>query len=214
VQDGALATVSGARVGAELRLLAGEPDRLAALAALGELGIDAAIHPGLGLSDVATGQRALALLPSDGRADRVALALAARGVPAAELPDLLDALAFEASDRDAIAAAATRADALAGALSQAQRPSQVAAGVGGAGPELVALAGALGPTERAREWLTELRHVRLEIDGDALLAAGIPEGPAIGRGLAAALAGKLDGRASGREAELALALAAARGAGA
>ena len=53
--------------------------------------------------------------------------------------------------------------------------------------------------------------VRLEITGDDLIAAGIPEGPAIGRGLEAALSGKLDGEISGRDEELRIALAAARG---
>ncbi len=81
--------------------------------------------------------------------------------------------------------------------------------MGGAPAELVALAGALGPEEQAREWLEALRHVRLTIDGGDLIAAGVPQGPAIGRGLRAALAAKLDGRASGREQELAAALAAA-----
>jgi hypothetical protein len=65
------------------------------------------------------------------------------------------------------------------------------------------------------EWLdryaTELRLVRLEIGGHDLIAAGIPEGPAVGRGLEAALSGKLDGEISGRDSELRIALAAARG---
>ena len=52
--------------------------------------------------------------------------------------------------------------------------------------------------------------MRLEIDGDDLMAAGVPQGPAIGRGLGAALAAKLDGQVSGREAELAEALRGAR----
>ncbi len=73
----------------------------------------------------------------------------------------------------------------------------------------MALAGALGPERQARDWLDELRHVRLSIDGSDLLAAGVPEGPAIGRGLRAALAAKLDGGANGREQELAAALNAA-----
>jgi hypothetical protein len=38
----------------------------------------------------------------------------------------------------------------------------------------------------------------------------LPEGPAIGAGLAAALAAKLDGRAAGRDRQLAEALRAAR----
>ncbi|HKQ17048.1 MAG TPA: hypothetical protein VJS87_00790, partial [Solirubrobacterales bacterium] len=57
-----------------------------------------------------------------------------------------------------------------------------------------------------REW----SRVGLEIDGDDLLAAGIPRGPAVGAGLAAALERKLDGEIDGgREAELAAALEAA-----
>ena len=55
--------------------------------------------------------------------------------------------------------------------------------------------------------------MRLEIDGDDLLAAGVQPGPAVGAGLAAARAAKLDGRAEGREAELAAALEGAGGPG-
>lgn len=60
------------------------------------------------------------------------------------------------------------------------------------------------------DWAGRLRHVRLDISGEDLLAAGIPQGPAIGRGLAAALDAKLDGRASGRQEELEAALSSAR----
>jgi len=206
----ALDTVSGPRIGAELRLLAREGDPLPALGATGTLGIGDAIEPGFGLGDEDLARRSLELLPADGRRDLLALALTARTVPADRLGPLLERLAFEASDRDAITAAATRADEVADGLGAASRPSALASAVSGSGPELVALAGALGPADPAREWLERLRHVKLEIDGADLLAAGVPEGPAIGRGLRAALAAKLDGHASGREAELAQALAAAR----
>lgn len=68
---------------------------------------------------------------------------------------------------------------------------------------------------RGAEWLDryaeEWRHVHLEITGEDLIAEGIPEGPAIGHGLEAAISGKLDGELSGRDAELQIALAAARG---
>ena len=127
----------------------------------------------------------------------------------AELPGLLDSLAFEADDRDAIVGTASRAEELADALAAAETPSSIGMAAAGAPPELVALAGALGPERAARAWLGDLRHVRLAIDGRDLLAAGVPEGPAIGRGLRAALAAKLDERASGREQELAEALQAA-----
>jgi tRNA nucleotidyltransferase (CCA-adding enzyme) len=75
-------------------------------------------------------------------------------------------------------------------------------------PIELALARALGA-----EWLDEYvgawRSVRLEIDGADLIEAGVPEGPALGRGLEAALRAKLDGEIGGREQELATALEAA-----
>jgi tRNA nucleotidyltransferase (CCA-adding enzyme) len=209
VAGGALATVSGARIGAELRLLARENDPVAAIAGLGELGIDRAIDPRFGITDVERARRALALLPGDGRRDVLALALAAADVPPADLEPLLDELAFPAGDRDAVLAAVSGAEPVAEALAGARRPSQLAAAVGRGSVELVALAGALGPEEPAREWLERLRLVRLEIDGDDLIAAGVPEGPGVGQGLRAALAAKLDGRIAGRESELGEALQAA-----
>ena len=210
---GAISTVSGSRIGAELRLLAREPDPVSALRCVGELGIAHAIHPALGLDDEPLARRALALLPDDGRRDLLVLALAARHVPPPELAYLLHMLAFEASDRQTIIAAATRSSTLARELERAGQPSEIADAVADAGPELVALAGALGPERAAREWLRELRHVRLEIGGNDLIEAGVREGPAIGVGLHAALSAKLDGRACGREAELREALQAARGSG-
>ena len=135
------------------------------------------------------------------------LAAAAPGVPRPELAELLDRLAFEAPTATRIVAAATGARTLGGALERARTPSEIAAAAAGAEPELVALAGALGPAlTPPLPWLDRLRHVRLEIDGQDLLAAGVPQGPLIGRALRAALAAKLDGRASGRDAELAEAL--------
>jgi tRNA nucleotidyltransferase (CCA-adding enzyme) len=209
VDGGALWTVGGSRLGAELRLLSREEDPVACLRCLRELGLDRAIHPQMGLGEETVARRALGLLPDDGRPDRLALALALRHVPAREVPVLLDRLAFPAPDRDAIVAAATRSEELARKLEAAGSASDVAAAAAGADPELVALAGALGPAEHARDWFGQLRHVRLEIDGTDLLAAGVAEGQAVGRGLRAALAAKLDGRAAGREQELAVALSAA-----
>jgi tRNA nucleotidyltransferase (CCA-adding enzyme) len=86
--------------------------------------------------------------------------------------------------------------------------------------EAVALATAYGAVERVlaraagADWLDDYlerwSEVRLEIDGGDLIAAGVSEGPAVGRGLAEAKRGKLDGEISGRKEELAAALAAAR----
>jgi tRNA nucleotidyltransferase (CCA-adding enzyme) len=88
-------------------------------------------------------------------------------------------------------------------------PSALAAAARSASPEARAIAWALGAgwlDDYEREW----RDARLEIGGEDLMAAGVPEGPAVGRGLSAALAAKLDGQVRGREQELEVALAAAR----
>ena len=59
-------------------------------------------------------------------------------------------------------------------------------------------------------WVTDLRACGLEISGDDLLAAGVPEGPAVGRALEETLRRKLDGLVSGRDEELETALQLAR----
>jgi tRNA nucleotidyltransferase (CCA-adding enzyme) len=91
-----------------------------------------------------------------------------------------------------------------------ERPSEAVRRAEPWDPAQLLVARALGA-----EWLDryaeELRHVRLEITGDDLIAEGIPEGPAIGEGLRAARSGKLDGEISGRDEELRIALAVARG---
>jgi tRNA nucleotidyltransferase (CCA-adding enzyme) len=55
--------------------------------------------------------------------------------------------------------------------------------------------------------LTTTRHVRLEIDGNDLIAAGVPEGPQVGARLAVALRRKREGALAGRAQELRAALA-------
>jgi tRNA nucleotidyltransferase (CCA-adding enzyme) len=212
VTGGSLATVSGARIGTELRLLAGEPDPVGAFLTLAELGVDEAITPGFGIRDPGRAElarRALALAPADGHPADIVMAVAAMDVRPEQLPALLDGWGFTAARRERIVAAALRSPAVAQALAAAARPSEIAAAARGGPVELVSLAGALGAPDAAGRWLEQLRHVRLAITGEDLLEAGVARGPAIGAGLAAALAAKLDGCGVGRAAELAEALRAA-----
>jgi tRNA nucleotidyltransferase (CCA-adding enzyme) len=88
-------------------------------------------------------------------------------------------------------------------------PSEIVRLVHGRSP-LELAAARLAGADWIDDYVRNLRHVRLEIDGDDLIAAGVPEGPAVGRGLAAALAARLDGQTSGRDDELRIALTAAR----
>ena len=60
----------------------------------------------------------------------------------------------------------------------------------------------------ARRWLDDLRHVRLQISGDDLLAAGVAEGPSSAGAWQAVLDLRLDGAlGADRDAELRAALA-------
>ena len=205
VEDGALETATPTRLGAELRLLTGEPQP-AAMCGLEAFGIGARLLPGFEV-DPDLIERAQRLAPHDARPELVALAACLLDASAPALAARLDALEFTARERDVVVAAATRARGLAPVLGGMEEASAIWTLLRREAPETVALAGALGAPDAARRWLEELRHRRLAITGDDLVAAGL-EGPAVGRGLDAATAAMLDGAAEEREAQLAAALAA------
>ncbi len=175
-----LATVSADRVAAELGKLAAEDDPRAGFELLDGWGLVALARGAGPLIDAAL--RVLERPAWDGVATRAATVLAAA--------------------RGSRPAAVALAEAEPGSASAA-----VAAARGREGVDLV-LARA-----RGAEWLDDYverwREVELEISGDDLIAAGVPEGPAVGRGLAAALRAKLDGEVRGRDEELRCALEAA-----
>lgn len=117
----------------------------------------------------------------------------------------------EASQAEAVIAAAmgpvgTEAEL---AAADPERPSQAVELARGHDAVELLLGRALGAS-----WLDKYvdtwRDVKLEIDGSDLLAAGVPEGPGMGRALATTLRQKLDGRLSGRDGELAAAIEAAK----
>jgi tRNA nucleotidyltransferase (CCA-adding enzyme) len=216
---GAIATVSRARVGTELRLALSEPDPVASLASLKGLGGLAALGAGLAL-DADLTAAALALLPADGHPQALLMAALLAGAreqgseqsePA--LHALLDGLEFPAVERERIMRSVLASRSLATQLARPHKPSQLHDALVAHPPEAVALAGAQAGEgtpgwQAAREWLQTLRNVRLAISGQDLLDEGIASGPEIGRRLAAALAAKLDGELEeGRAAELAAALA-------
>jgi tRNA nucleotidyltransferase (CCA-adding enzyme) len=136
------------------------------------------------------------------------------GVELAErVQELLETEAWrgEVEPAQAVLAAALGPEGEEAALARAKpsRPSEAVRLAAGHPPLELLLARALGA-----DWLDpyqlEWRRVELEIDGSDLIAAGVPQGPALGRGLEATLAAKLDGQVAGRERELEVALAAAR----
>ena len=188
-----LSTVSEDRAEAELIKLAGEPRARAGFELLDEWGV-VTLPEGAGpLIDAVAG--VLARGPWEGVADR---SLAVHAAATGRAPGAAGRL------RDLHGAARSLADA------SPDRPSaavELARGHGGI--ELV-LARALG-AEWLDRYVSEWEAVELEITGEDLLEAGIPEGPALGRGLDEALRRKLDGEVSGHDEELRAALDAARG---
>jgi tRNA nucleotidyltransferase (CCA-adding enzyme) len=176
-----LNTVSGDRVAAELGKLAAERAARRGFELLGEWGL-IELDPGAGQLI----ERVGALLsgsPWSEEAARPAALLAAVRGPGAAVREL--------------------------ASLEPESPSAAVTAARGHSAVDLALARALGG-EWLDRYVTEWRGVELAISGDDLMAAGVPEGPAVGRGLAAALRAKLDGEASGRDDELRIALDAAR----
>ena len=199
IAGGALDTVSGERLGAELRLLAREPQP-GAMEALARFGLGAALLPGFA-ADADFIARALALAP-DGRPPRPDRAggrgpVRSPGARPARVPGRRPpAAAGRGGARCAGGAAARDAAAIGGAARAAwgsrSRPR---------------CSPPRAERRRARRWIEEWRHVRPAIDGHDLVRAGL-QGPAVGAGLEAAAGALLDGRAPDRESQLAAALAA------
>jgi tRNA nucleotidyltransferase (CCA-adding enzyme) len=181
LHDADLSTVSGDRVEAELRRLAAEPEP--------RRGFELASRWGL-----------LALPEGAGELiERVAELVTRepwRGVVAAPDAVLAAARGRRAEEARTLAAAVPT------------QPSEAARLARGHCGVVLALGRALGG-EWLDRYVAEWRDVRLEIDGNDLIAEGVEQGPAVGRGLAAALDAKLDGEAAGRTDELRVALAAA-----
>ena len=207
VAGGAVDTVSGGRLGSELRLLLREPQP-EALLALERHGLGAAVmDPRLAVDPEAV-ETVLALCPAGARADLAALAACL--VDAGEPGPRLDRLEFTASEREVVVAA-SGARRLAERLARPISDPVLWRLLHRERPEAVAVAGALGrggaAEQAARRWLDAVRHRRLAITGDDFVAAGL-SGPAVGAALEAAQLAMLAGEAPGEAEQLAAGLAA------
>jgi tRNA nucleotidyltransferase (CCA-adding enzyme) len=176
-----LSTVSAQRVDAELRRIAAEEEPVPAVSLAADWGLVAVTKDQVQLLDAAL----------DAAREE---AWAGLTTPA----ELVVAVANGQLDTAAGLAAA----------SPGGPADAVEAAHGHSGTDLV-LAHAMG-AGWLRDYAIDWRHIRLEISGGDLLAEGVEEGPAVGRGLRAALRARLQGEASGRDDELRIALEAAR----
>jgi tRNA nucleotidyltransferase (CCA-adding enzyme) len=218
----ALHSVSGTRLGAELRLALDEPNPLAPLDELDRMGVLDAWEQGV-CFDRYLAATALDVLPGDG--DPELLLCASMVVSLMRTLDeytegsvwaFLHDIELPTGRAQRVFSAGVTANYAARWLDDAETTGDLLDLLEGASVEGLALAAAiaereLGPRSYTRrtieDWLERHRHIRLHITGEDLLAAGLPEGPEIGRRLERVFAMRMTGRVEeDREAELSAAL--------
>jgi tRNA nucleotidyltransferase (CCA-adding enzyme) len=130
-----------------------------------------------------------------------------------EVYEWLGRLRLRRSEQDLVAGAVTLGPLLAQRLGGTEpvAPSALFEQLSGQAVEVLLMAALLAPqdspvADRIETYLERIRDVRLEIGGEDLKQAGVPESPALGRALQQTLALKLDGFVSGRDEELRAAL--------
>jgi tRNA nucleotidyltransferase (CCA-adding enzyme) len=212
IEGGALGTLSGDRIGNELLLLLGEHEVRRAARRMRGLELDRALDPELEVDPQLVADATVIAEEVRARRSLSGLAALCAGAPQ-ELDLWLADLGLRAEARDAVSRAARVAPRLAAALREREHtPSELAALLRREPPEALALALAMrAPTDAILRWVNELSGVALDIGGDDLTAAGVPQGPAVGRALAETLRRKLDGLVDGRDDELRTALEIAGG---
>jgi tRNA nucleotidyltransferase (CCA-adding enzyme) len=212
--------LSSARLRDELLDILSEERLVAALERIAELGLDRAMHPRLDAGPesvrlIEHAERLMSVAPFEGavRPTLVRLACLCRRMSADEVYAWLEKLRLRRSDQDVVAGAVTVAPLLAERLSSegSTPPSELHESLAGQPLEVLLVAVLLAPDprqaeDRIRGYLERIRDTELEITGEDLRKAGVPESPELGRALKQTLALKLDGFVSGREEELAAAL--------
>lgn len=214
VAAGAPSTVSGRRIADELLDLLAERSALVAMDSMRALELDHALDP-LFEADEYVASRSLLDLPDGIRQDLLLMAVSCLRMPSAELTSWLDRLNLEAGERAVVSEAVLRHDEILVGLAPDVEESALDTRLRRCKAETAALAAAVPGVDRelaarTRTWLRERRDDHLQISGADLLAAGIPEGPAIGRALAATLALTVDGEIEGRRQQLQRAVEFAR----
>lgn len=214
VDAGAMSTVSGPRIADELMDLLAERSALVALESMNALGLDRALDERFE-ADEYVASRALLNLPEGVSQDLLLMAVCCRAMTPEQLADWLDRMGLESHQRAIVADAALRHGEVFDGLSADDEASTIDAALRRFKPETVVLAYAVPGAdrelaERARAWLDVRNHDYLMISGADLRRAGVPEGPAIGRALAATMALAIDGEATGRDEQLRRAIEFAR----
>ena len=201
--------ISGARVRGELERILGEERRAAMLAAANEYGVLRAVHPSLELN--ADAVDALERADASEYADKAllmvgALAYWAAAERHAELAARLDMSALWAT----VFADTARVKGEFGALGRdGVRRSEIYRRLHGCNDAAIAACAVCAGDGRIAGRLDlyrrELRDARAVLNGDDLLALGVPQGPAVGAILAELVYARIDGEIATRADETAYA---------
>lgn len=202
---GHLNGISGDRIRHELGRIFREPRAASMLEAAQRLGVLSAVHPALRMKPTL-----LAKLPGiDARPapqdELWLLALLAYSAPSGELSGLISRLSMDRRWAAVVRDVATVREAFQRLGSENIRPGEVYAMLrkqATAAIEGCALA-TDEPLVRQRLdlYLTELRHVRPILNGDDLIALGVPQGPLVGKLLEKLLTARLEGLLSTKKDE-------------
>ncbi len=209
--------LSSARLRDELLDILAEPHVIEALRRMAAIGLDRALHPhvdALAACDlVVRADDAMQGRLARARTPLVRLACLCAGMPGHEIYEWLGRLKIRRRDQDVVAAAVTLGPKIAERLAgpEAPAPSAMQELLDGQPLEVLVMAIVTAERsglveERLHGYLERVRGMRLEITGEDLKAAGVPESPEIGAALRDTLGLKLDGFVSGRDEELRAAL--------
>lgn len=217
IARGLVAEVSPVRLRDELVPLLEDSGAARAIARLGELGADRALHIGLrgDAEGAALFTRTLDVrdeLGIDVPAWRIGLAVLGRGLTGDEAFTWLDELDIKHRDVDLIGGAVVFAPQIVERLRGAPvTPAEIVALADPFAPDAPLLALALVDGPELRDYFTRLRNIELEIGGAELAQLGLAESPRVGELLAELRRRKLDGELDGRDSELAAARELVRG---
>ncbi|MFY9265300.1 MAG: hypothetical protein WAO61_07735 [Solirubrobacterales bacterium] len=214
IDQGAAATVSGARIADELMDVLAERSAIAALDSMCALGLDRALHPHFHADEYLASRVTIGAAEGLSQ-DLLLLAVCCIEMSEGELVAWLDHLGLEQHRRSTVLDAVLRHGEVLEAVARAGAASQLDSALRRYRPETIQLAASLPradpeTAELARHWLHARRDDHLRISGADLRSAGIPEGPSIGRALAAALALAIDEGVESRDEQLRRALTVAR----
>ena len=188
-------TISGDRVRNELERCFMDRDAGRALLMAQELGVLRAVHPGLALTEQAAS--ALSDPAFDTLSPRRLVLLALLAYPASDAQGVCRRLNLSGRRAEAVMGV-LRVKAVCGDLEREPMPPsrivEILEPLDDAAIEACMLAMGGGVAgDRMRRYLTELRHVRPELNGGDLIALGVPEGPRVGEMLAELRRARLDG---------------------